>query len=97
MRDLEAKHPSLKRVGEFSPSCRPRYNRGLRVGDEGTRAKHPSLQRGGRVQPLLQAQVYNRAEEWEMRDLEAKHPSLKRGGEFSTSWRPMYNRGCSGR
>jgi hypothetical protein len=28
MRDLEAKHPSLKRGGEFSPSCRPRYNRG---------------------------------------------------------------------
>jgi hypothetical protein len=28
MRDLEAKHPSLKRRGEFSPSCRPRYNRG---------------------------------------------------------------------
>jgi hypothetical protein len=28
MRDLEAKHTSLKRGGEFSPSCRPRYNRG---------------------------------------------------------------------
>jgi hypothetical protein len=24
MRDLEAKHPSLKLGGEFSPSCRPR-------------------------------------------------------------------------
>jgi hypothetical protein len=24
MRDLEAKHPSLKRGGEFSSSCRPR-------------------------------------------------------------------------
>jgi hypothetical protein len=28
MRDLEAKHPSLMRGGEFNPSCRPRYNRG---------------------------------------------------------------------
>jgi hypothetical protein len=28
MKDLEAKHPSLNRGGEFSPSCRPRYNRG---------------------------------------------------------------------
>jgi hypothetical protein len=25
MRDLEAKHPSLKRWGEFSPFYRPRY------------------------------------------------------------------------
>jgi hypothetical protein len=25
MRELEAKHPSLNRGGEFSPSCRPRY------------------------------------------------------------------------
>jgi hypothetical protein len=28
MRVLEVKHPSLKRGGEFSPSCRPRYSRG---------------------------------------------------------------------
>jgi hypothetical protein len=60
MRDLEAKHPSLKRGGEFRPSCRPRYNRGLVMGDEGPRGQASQPQERGRVQPLLQAQVNDR-------------------------------------
>jgi hypothetical protein len=52
MRDLEAKHPSLKRGGEFSPSCRPRY---IIEAEEwemsDLEAKHPSLKRGGEFSP----------------------------------------------
>ncbi len=34
MRDLEAKYTNLKRGGEFSPSCRPRYVTEAVVRDE---------------------------------------------------------------
>jgi hypothetical protein len=57
MRDLEAKHPSLKRGGEFSPSCRARYITEAVVGDEGSRGQASQPQERGRVQPLLQDQV----------------------------------------
>jgi hypothetical protein len=60
MRDLEAKHPSLKRGGEFCPSCRPRYiieNKELEMRD--LEAKHPSLKRGGEFCPSCRPR-YNR-------------------------------------
>ncbi len=48
MRDLEAKHPSLKRGGEFSSFCRPRY---IIEAEEWKmrelKAKHFSLKREG--------------------------------------------------
>jgi hypothetical protein len=44
MRELEAKHPSLKKGGEFRSSCRPRYTTKAdewEMRDLG--AKYPSL------------------------------------------------------
>jgi hypothetical protein len=53
MRELEAKHPSLKRGGEFSPSCSPRYIQEAEKWEmRDLEAKHPSLKRWGEVSPF---------------------------------------------
>jgi hypothetical protein len=52
MRELVAKHTSLKRGVELSPSCRPRYTTEAEYWEmRDLEAKHPSLNRGGYFSP----------------------------------------------